>query len=201
MSKMFTCEKIHMDIPEESQRGFCAKKYRIAGEGDICLGCETGKAAAKIDAETVRSSLPATTGDKIRAGMRAAEIRKSDSKEKEAGEMAGKKKCKKGCGKQAVKDDLCYKDYKAEHGVAPWGSGQVEAKKSAKAKARPGQALSSSGKKSRVKSNGHALVAGECEGCKKLNMTMAILVTTGLVSEDTVKQTQEFVNTSILNGM
>ena len=49
--------------------------------------------------------------------------------------MADKQKCKKGCGKQAVKDGLCYKDYKAEHGVAPsWAGGKVEAKKNKPAK-------------------------------------------------------------------
>lgn len=143
MSKMFTCEKIHMDIPEESQRGFCAKKYRIAGECDICLGCETGKAASKADAAAVRSALqPTSTEAHSAAGKRSAEIRESEKKAKEAGDMASKKKCSCGCGKNSLKDGLAWGCYKKKHGVDPYpradaGSG-TKAKKSAKA--RPGQA-------------------------------------------------------------
>lgn len=114
--------------------------------------------------------------------------------------MAGKKECRKeGCGTKSVKDDLCTKHYKAEHGEAPFPSGRkLDEKRSAKRKARPGQAVSSSGKKGRVKrERAPELVSGECEGCKKLNATMAIMVTMGLISEETVKDTKAFVETLI----
>ena len=179
-------------MPASKQIGFCAKQYRMERVG--CVDCETGKQAAKADAANVRTGLPDSTSDKIRAGMRAAESMKLNrGKEKEDGTV-GKKECKKGCGVKAVKDELCHKHYKEEHGEAPFPSGRKLAKKSVKT--RPDQTVSSSGKKRRVKGNGHA--DGECDGCKalqleisQLNRAEAIMVAAGFTTAEKFKQAQE----------
>ena len=122
----FHCKSFDLDMPAENQRGFCALRYRSGKM--ICTECETGKAAAKEDAADVRAGLPTTGGQGVRkstAMTSAIEIKKS--KKKEAG-MASKKECSKGCGKGAVKDDLCTKHYKEKHGKAPFPSGRKETK-------------------------------------------------------------------------
>ncbi len=109
--------------------------------------------------------------------------------------MADKNKCRKGCGKGAVKDGLCTKHFREEHGVAPFPSGQKKTKKLAKVKARPSKA----GKKHLVKGNG-AHDSGECEGCKALqlqidDLTRAenIMVAAGLATADKFEKARQIV--------
>jgi len=198
-NESFICKKHgNLSMPTDKQVGFCAKQYRTERVG--CVDCETGKAAAKTDAANVRTGLPATVSEVLRAAAKkSSEIRATEKKEKEA-EMAGKALCSCGCGVKAVKEGFGWGCYRKKFGVDPFPRSTPGVKTKAKksAKTRPDQTISSSGKTCRVKGNGHA--DGECEGCKALqleisqiNRAEAIMVTAGLVSADKFDQARKFV--------
>ena len=190
----FHCKSFDLDMPAENQRGFCALRYRSGKM--ICTECETGKAAAKEDAADVRAGLPTTGGQGVRkstAMTSAIEIKKS--KKEEAG-MASKKECSKGCGKGAVKDDLCTKHYKEKHGKAPFPSGQPKKEPKAGRQAgrqagkEPSTGRQKGDKGTRGKSNGSGTgVNGQHESVKVLETLVAI----GAVTQTQVDATRQYV--------
>jgi hypothetical protein len=197
---MFHCTNFGgLDMPVDKQRGFCAIQFRKGR--DNCIDCVRGKTAAKETAEDVRSSLPPTTGDASRAGMRAAEIKKSKGSSNKEAKMADKKLCSCGCGKGAVKDGLATKCYRKKYGKAPFSKGQ-EAEKGPAKEGRSGQVKkrSSPGAKSRdnrMKGNGSH--AAECEGCKTLQLQLddldraeKIMVAAGLVTAERFEQARSW---------
>jgi len=171
-------------MPAEKQRGFCALRYRSGKM--ICTECETGKTAAKEDAQDVRSGLPPV---KLK-GVGRWELDKTGKKEDE---MADKKKCSCGCGKGAVKDGLAYKCYGKKFGKKPFESHpekKDKPKKEPKAGRQAGRQVPSSGKRSASGQNGGAGVTNEQHESVAVLET---LVAIGAVTADQVETTRKYV--------
>ena len=188
--KVFHCDQYHVDMPEEKQQGFCAKRYRRAAPEDHCSSCDRGREAAKKDKDGIIDKLPKDRGNEN--GRRAQLIRHAATKEEDI--MAEKKKCSCGCGKNAIKEGLAWGCYSKKFGKPPYGHGGT---KTAPAKAKPSQAKHTPSKLRRVKGNGHRL---ECEGCKALqlqiddiNRVEKIMVAAGLVDPGKFEQARKIV--------
>ncbi len=171
-AEIFTCEVFHLKMPVEKQPEWCAKKQRTAKDGDYCGICPTGIKAAKENREPGQGVTP-----KIKKEI----------------DMAEKQLCSKGCGKGSVKDSLCTKHYREEHGEAPFPSGQKQGRK--KVKKSAGRQARSSGTRTRSTAGKHD---HECEGCKvlqlqldELNRAEAIMVAAGLCTPGKFEKARE----------
>ena len=188
-AQKFTCTTFHMDMPIETQPGFCAKRQRKAQAGDYCGICPEGIKAAK---ETRDPALDSPY-KKVREDAEKREQGLGKTVENKEADMAEKKWCSEGCGKGAVKDGLCTRHYKEKHGEAPFPSGK---KPPVKRQAGRQGNKPSPGKKPRA-TGGHD---HECEGCKVLQMQLdelavaeKIMVAAGLVAPEKFEQARKIV--------
>jgi hypothetical protein len=187
LTKEFTCTTFNMPIPIERQVGFCAKKFRMGDR--FCKQCDTGKAAAKTDAETVRAGLlNSKQGQRLPEAVVLSAPVVTPREEKI--EMAERKlcTCPGKCGKLAVKDGLSTKCYKAKHGVLPFAKAAKAGDRTKPEKRAP-----------RKNQHDHGSNGG-CKNCLELTrqaneflMIQNVLIGVGLVSGTHIAKAREFV--------